>query len=87
MKSKYLYLHVLIHTILSFISLELRTLVGSCFGGISHFIIDAAKLSFQTIKNKKRWFFIDQALHIIVIAGVSFLFNEFNFEFLKNQDF
>jgi hypothetical protein len=49
--------------------------------GISHFIIDAAKLSFQTIKNKKRWFFIDQLLHILVIAGVSFYFGEFNLNF------
>lgn len=54
--------------------------------GFSHFIIDVAKLSFQTAKSKKIWFFIDQALHIAVIAGISFYFNEFNFEFLKNQE-
>lgn len=87
LKSRYLYLHVLIHTILSFIFLWntefwwIAVLVG-----VSHFIIDAAKLSFQTVKSKKSWFFIDQALHIAVIAGISFYFNEFNFEFLKNQE-
>lgn len=87
LKSRYLYLHVLIHTILSFIFLWntefwwIAVLVGA-----SHFIIDAAKLSFQTAKSKKSWFFIDQALHIAVIAGVSFYFNEFNFDFLKNQE-
>ncbi|OVE56496.1 DUF3307 domain-containing protein [Chryseobacterium mucoviscidosis] len=87
LKSRYLYLHVLIHTILSFIFLWntefwwIAVLVGA-----SHFIIDAAKLSFQTVKSKKSWFFIDQALHIVVIAGVSFYFNEFNFDFLKNQE-
>jgi hypothetical protein len=54
--------------------------------GVSHFIIDACKLSFQTVKNKKGWFFIDQALHVLVIAGISFYFNEFNFEFLKDQE-
>lgn len=87
LKSKYLYLHVLIHTVLSFIFLwDLQLWWVAVLVGITHFIIDAAKLSFQTIKNKKGWFFIDQALHILVIAGVSFYFNEFNFEFLKDQE-
>ncbi|WP_185204521.1 DUF3307 domain-containing protein [Chryseobacterium sp. C3] len=87
LKSRYLYLHILIHTILSFIFLWntefwwIAVLVGA-----SHFIIDAAKLSFQTAKSKKSWFFIDQALHIAVIAAISFYFKEFNFEFLKDQE-
>ena len=88
LNSKYLYLHVLIHTALSFIFLwNVELCWVAVLVGISHFIIDASKLSFQTIKNKKSWFFIDQALHIAVIAGVSFYYNEFNFEFLKNQNF
>jgi hypothetical protein len=87
LKSKYLYLHVLIHTVLSFIFLwNLQLWWVAVLVGITHFIIDAAKLSFQTIKNKKGWFFIDQVLHILVIAGLSFYFNEFNFEFLKDQE-
>lgn len=87
LKSRYLYLHVLIHTILSFIFLWNTQLWWvAVLVGFSHFIIDAAKLSFQTAKSKKIWFFIDQALHIAVIAGVSFYFNEFNFDFLKNQE-
>lgn len=88
LKSKYLYLHILIHTVLSFIFLwNLELWWVAVLVGISHFIIDAAKLSFQTVKNKKNWFFIDQALHIVVITGVSFYFNEFNVEFLKDQSF
>ena len=87
LKSRYLYLHVLIHTILSFIFLWNTQLWWvALLVGFSHFIIDVAKLSFQTAKSKKIWFFIDQALHIAVIAGISFYFNEFNFEFLKNQE-
>ncbi|HCR75345.1 MAG TPA: DUF3307 domain-containing protein [Chryseobacterium sp.] len=87
LKSRYLYLHVLIHTILSFIFLWNTQLWWvALLVGASHFIIDAAKLSFQTAKSKKSWFFIDQALHIAVIAGVSFYFNEFNLDFLKNQE-
>jgi hypothetical protein len=87
LKSKYLYLHVLIHTVLSFIFLwDLQLWWVAVLVGVSHFIIDAAKLSFQTIKNKKNWFFFDQVLHILVIVGVSFYFNEFSFEFLKDQE-
>ena len=87
LKSKYLYFHVLIHIVLSLIFLwNLELWWIAVFVGITHFIIDACKLSFQNIKNKKRWFFIDQALHILVIAGVSFYFNEFDFQFLKDQN-
>ncbi|WP_378103479.1 DUF3307 domain-containing protein [Chryseobacterium sp. sg2396] len=87
LKSGYLYLHALIHTILSFILLwntELWWIALTI--GISHLMIDAAKLSFQTVKNKKGWFFFDQALHFLVIAGVSLYCQEFNFEFLRNKE-
>ena len=87
LKSVYLYIHVLIHTVLSFIFLwNLQLWWVAILIGVSHFIIDACKLIFQTHKNKKNWFFIDQAFHVLVIAGVSFYFNEFNFEFLQNQE-
>ncbi|WP_241286057.1 DUF3307 domain-containing protein [Chryseobacterium arthrosphaerae] len=88
LKSKFLYLHVLIHTVLSLAFLwDLQLWWVAVLVGISHFIIDAAKLSFQTVKTKKSWFFIDQLLHILVIAGLSFYYGEFNFSFLQNQEF
>ncbi len=88
LKSTYLYLHVLIITALSFIFLwDLKLWWVAAVIGISHGIIDAAKLSFQTVKNKKNWFFIDQALHLTVIGAVSLYYHEFSFEFIKNQDF
>ncbi|WP_250254193.1 DUF3307 domain-containing protein [Chryseobacterium sp. Marseille-Q3244] len=88
LKSKYLYFHVLIHIVLSLILLwDLQLWWVAVLVGVTHFIIDAAKLSFQTIKTKKRWFFIDQMLHVLVIAGVSFYFAEYNFTFLQNQEF
>lgn len=88
LKSKFLYFHILIHTVLSFIFLwDLQLWWVAVLVGITHFIIDVAKLNFQTIKTKKRWFFIDQLLHILVIAGASFYFGEFNFSFLQNQEF
>lgn len=88
LKSKFLYFHVLIHTVISFVFLwDLQLWWVALLIGGSHFIIDAAKLSFQTIKTKKTWFFIDQLLHMIVIAGASFYFREFDFSFLGNHEF
>ncbi|WP_223607949.1 DUF3307 domain-containing protein [Chryseobacterium sp. OSA05B] len=87
LKSPYLYLHVLIHTVLSFVFLWNTDLWWvAILVGITHFIIDASKLIFQNVKNKKRWFFIDQMLHIFVIAGISFYFKEFSFDFLGHQN-
>lgn len=88
LKSAYLYFHVLIHTVLSFIFLwDLKLWWVAVLVGSTHFIIDACKLSFQNIQTKKTWFFIDQALHVAVIGGASLYFSEFNFEFLKDQEF
>ncbi|WP_175622651.1 DUF3307 domain-containing protein [Chryseobacterium schmidteae] len=88
LKSSYLYFHVLIHTVLSFIFLwDLKLWWVAVLVGISHFIIDACKLIFQKIQTKKRWFFIDQTLHVAVVGGASLYFGEFNFDFLKDQDF
>ncbi len=86
LKSKYLYIHVLIHTVLSFIFLwNIQLWWVAVLVGFSHFMIDVSKLYFQNIKTKKSWFFGDQLLHIGVITVISFYFNEFNFEFLNNQ--
>ncbi|PQA93097.1 hypothetical protein B0A69_13140 [Chryseobacterium shigense] len=88
LKSPHLYVHVLIHTVLSFVFLWNTDLWWvSLVIGATHFIIDASKLVFQNVKNKKAWFFIDQLLHILVILGISFYFKEFNFDFLSNNEF
>ena len=88
LKSKFLYFHVLVHVVLSFIFLwDLSLWWVAVLVGVSHFIIDAAKLSFQSIKTKKSWFFIDQLLHVLVMLGISYYFTEFDFGFLKNQAF
>nr|WP_314490927.1 DUF3307 domain-containing protein [uncultured Chryseobacterium sp.] len=87
LRSKYLYLHVLIHTVLSLVFLwDLKLWPIAAVVGISHLIIDAAKLYFQKNSTKKRWFFIDQLLHIAVIGGVAIYFNEFDFGILKDQN-
>jgi len=87
LKSKYLYIHVLIHTVLSFIFLwDIQLWWVAVLVGFSHFIIDVSKLYFQNSTTKKSWFFVDQLLHIAVISGFSFYFDEFNFKFLNDQN-
>ena len=83
--SLYLYVHVLLHALLSFIFLWNFSLWWvAVLVGITHFAIDVSKLYFQNIKNKRIWFFADQFLHILVIAGIAGFFGEINFEILKN---
>ncbi|ASW73670.1 hypothetical protein IQ37_14830 [Chryseobacterium piperi] len=88
LKSKYLYFHILIHTALAFIFLwDVKLWWIAALVGVSHYIIDVCKLSFQNIKTKKRWFFIDQFLHVAVIAGISLYFKEFDLGIFNDQEF
>ena len=91
--SPYLYIHVCLHTILSFVFLwNLNYWWIALVVGVTHFVIDAAKLQFQKPKNKRLWFFIDQLLHIAVIIALSLIvqknidwnliFNEANLKLL-----
>ncbi len=70
--SIYLYLHVLIHFLLALLLLwDLQLWWMAAIVAITHFLIDWAKLRLQTFKTKRAWFFIDQLLHILVIALLS----------------
>ena len=85
--SIYLYIHVILHTILAFVFLWDRNLwwIALIIGG-SHFLIDLAKLQFQNPKTKRSWFFIDQIAQLLVIAVLSILyFPYFRWEDLFNQ--
>ncbi|MDO7170634.1 DUF3307 domain-containing protein [Mariniflexile sp. AS56] len=89
LKSKKLYLHVLIHVALTSIflwDLSLWPIILSI--GITHLIIDAAKLLYQKKKTKRLLFFIDQLLHIAVIYFCYYLFTEnaFNLSFLVTEN-
>ncbi|EGV43972.1 DUF3307 domain-containing protein [Bizionia argentinensis JUB59] len=80
LKSPKLYLHVGIHIALLFLIVwdvsywPLLLIIGAL-----HFIIDALKLLFQTKRTKRRWFFIDQLLHIISIFAAYFLYRDMMF--------
>ncbi|TXF79405.1 DUF3307 domain-containing protein [Chryseobacterium sp.] len=82
--SPYLYLHILIHTILVFLFLwDVNLWWIALTVGVTHFIIDWVKLHYQTPKTKRTWFFLDQFLHIIVIGAISVWY----FPFFKWEDF
>ena len=83
-RSIYLYLHVLIHIALTMLFLwDFNLWWVALIVGVSHLLIDATKLSFQTAKAKRIWFFIDQIAHILVIVALSL----FYFPYFKLEDF
>lgn len=87
-RSIYLYLHVLLHILLTMIFLwDLNLWWIAVIIGVTHFLIDWAKLHFQTQKTKRMWFFADQIAHISVIIALSvFYFPYFKWEDFFNND-
>lgn len=82
--SIYLYIHILLHILLAFVFLWDRNLWWIALTvGVSHFLIDWAKLQFQTAKTKRTWFFIDQIAHLFVIGMISIIY----FPFFRWEDF
>ena len=81
-KSKYLYVHTLLHGILAWL------IVGEiAFGwfalalAVSHGFIDFLKLQFQKDKTKRNWFVIDQMLHLITIVLIASLYDNLIVDF------
>ncbi|QLE02242.1 DUF3307 domain-containing protein [Galbibacter sp. BG1] len=74
LRSGKLYFHTLIHIVLAFLFIwDLSLWYIPLIVGITHFLIDAAKLSLQTARTKRLLFFLDQLLHIAVIICISLL--------------
>lgn len=73
-KSKYLYLHVLLHFLVTMVLLwDLKYWKIALLIMISHYIIDVLKLYLTPIvKNKSIPFFIDQLLHVGVIYSCAY---------------
>ncbi|MES2240907.1 MAG: DUF3307 domain-containing protein [Bacteroidota bacterium] len=71
-KSKYLYYHVGLHLLLLLIATQFDSqyFFAIILIALSHFGIDCAKLYFEKKKTTKIWFFVDQFLHLVVIALV-----------------
>lgn len=82
LKSVWLYVHVVVHVVLLFLivcNFNDALLIISV--GIIHFVIDALKLIFQTNKNRRLLFFVDQLLHVVSIIAVVILFYRDDFQF------
>jgi len=96
-KSKYLYLHILIHIITGLIvlNINLKTYwLGFIIIIISHYIIDLVKLQLnktisienKTIREKNKTrnrilFFLDQIAHLSVLLGVTYIYFSSEIEF------
>jgi len=80
LRSKYLYLHFLIHGLLVFILTQSWTMTGLIV--ISHASIDITKQLLQTPANSRAWFFWDQLLHLGVIAAIAGWVNELQAQLL-----
>jgi hypothetical protein len=66
-----LYAHAVIHGLLIILLLQdFNFWVPTLIIAVSHLVIDALKLLFQTDKTKRSWFMIDQVLHLGVILSV-----------------
>lgn len=67
-KSRYLYLHILLVIIVSYITLhQWRNPIPAILLGIAHGVIDLVKISFDK-KGSLTWFIADQAAHLVTIA-------------------
>lgn len=90
LRSSKLYLHVALHIVLVFIVFfSFDVWKQALFIGVTHYIIDAAKLLFQQTNTKRAWFFADQALHIAVVVACWLSFNEgahINFSFIQSPE-
>lgn len=69
--SPYLYLHGLIHYLVSAVLLwDTNWLLPLVLVAVSHTIIDGLKVSFSHAQNERLLFFLDQLLHIAIIVAV-----------------
>jgi len=70
-RSPKLYVHALLHGLLVLLLLwDLKFWLLALLITILHFAIDLIKLYCQNKENKSSWFFIDQALHLVIIFSV-----------------
>lgn len=82
-KSIYLYLHILLHGILAAVLAgEISFIPYAVLIAITHGIIDLIKLHFQKSKNKRTWFVVDQIAHLLILIGITLLYENENIDFL-----
>jgi len=78
-RSKFLYLHLAIHAVALTLLLgfDFSFWIGILTIVISHGVIDTLKLYFETKKNSRSLFLLDQLIHLLVIAIVVYYYTSF----------
>ena len=81
-KSKYLYLHLCVHSLALLILLKFEWKYWPVLFGtiISHFIIDLLKLKLEEKLNPRLLFGLDQIAHFSVIAGLVYWFEPYQID-------
>lgn len=84
-KSKYFYLHGLVHlvSLLALLEFNLSYWLSITIIVISHLIIDFIKLTLDGKINSRLLFFLDQLLHLVIISIVVFINYPYKLEFEK----
>ncbi|NDP27323.1 MAG: DUF3307 domain-containing protein [Flavobacterium sp.] len=81
-KSKYLYIHILLHGILAWIFVGEMAFGWFVLGlALAHGGIDFLKLQFQKNKTKRIWFVVDQILHLMTIVLIASLYKNLTVDF------
>lgn len=78
-KSKYLYFHILVHTVALLLIFQFQYLPYLVLIIISHYLVDLAKIYFTKKRNRNYLFILDQILHIGIILIVSYLIQPYSF--------
>ncbi|WP_318639954.1 DUF3307 domain-containing protein [Flavobacterium ardleyense] len=75
-KSKFLYFHFLVHTLLLMVLVfRIEFIPYAILLGVIHILIDLLKLYLQSEVTKRIWFLIDQILHIFSILFLIILYD------------
>ncbi len=78
--SKYLYFHVIIHFVLILVfTWDLTMWKPALYIAGSHLVIDALKVSLQNENTRRRWFYIDQLLHLAAISVIWAIYTNVDF--------
>jgi lysylphosphatidylglycerol synthetase-like protein (DUF2156 family) len=79
-KSVYLYKHIALHGLLAFVIVgEPRFWPNALLLAVLHGIIDLLKLHFQNAQTKRKWFILDQILHLLVIVGIVLIWSHVDY--------
>ncbi len=88
-RSKFLYVHLAIHaiTLIVLLGFDFNYWVGIVAILITHGIVDILKMYFETKKNTRSLFIIDQLVHLLILLIVTLSYTgfELNFEFLNTS--